>query len=116
MRPLNCNRSVSGPLTGVLLCAVAFMTTSAHATAPLARSVTVSYARDELSQPEAVKSLYARIRTAAWEVCEPDSPELARHLIFKNCFENAIDDAVQKVDASSLTELHRGKMQRVAAR
>ena len=62
MSPVNFNRSAIA-----LLGAAVLMTTSAHAQAPLARTIELSYERGELSRPEAVEALYGRIRRAARE-------------------------------------------------
>lgn len=74
--------------------------------------VFVSYGDLDLSKPEAAQILYRRIATAARHVCnEPNGLDLTQTARYKQCYETAIADAVQKVDAQTLTALHRTKTQ-----
>ena len=117
----NRNRDIltgltAAPLVAALLCTTTFATTGAIAAAPTSTEVAVSYVRADLSQPEAARSLYKRIQSAARSVChEPPARELVRHIKYQQCYESAVDAAVAKVDASALTALHRSRTQRSAA-
>ena len=106
----------AAPLMAALLCTTACATTGAIAAAPTPDEIEISYARADLSQPKAARSLYRRIQAAARSVChEPPMGELARYMKYRQCYESAVDAAVTKVDASALTALHRSRMQRSAA-
>jgi UrcA family protein len=71
-------------------------------------SLRVSYVSAELTTPEGVRELYARIRRAARVVChEPLMQELASDRGYQQCFDRAVADAVAKVNSEALTALHR---------
>jgi UrcA family protein len=72
-------------------------------------SKTVRYSDLDISKPAGAKTLYARIRAAARDVCAlsfAGDPVLsaAAHA----CIDTAIDNAVRKVDAPALTSLRFG--------
>jgi UrcA family protein len=69
--------------------------------------VTVNYSDLNLSTQEGVLRLYRRIGTAARLACSDyDSAGLARQVIYRQCVNNAVDDAVRKVGSEKLTEVH----------
>ena len=117
MSPTNRNcGTLAGRAITALLCTAAFTATCAVAAESPSNAIELSYVKAELSQPESAQLLYKRIQLAARSVChEPSVRELARYRIYKRCFDEAVDAAVAKVDASTLTALHRSKMQRCAA-
>jgi UrcA family protein len=68
----------------------------------------VRYGDLDLSSPAAVRTLYERIRHAAWRVClEADSN--ASGIENVKCRQATVDAAVDKVNRSALTALHLGK-------
>ncbi len=78
------------------------------------RSVSVSYTPGALESPDGAQRLYHRIQAAAREACGDSDPrDLVRYFLFKGCYQSAVDSAVQKVDATRLTALHR-KTQRTS--
>jgi UrcA family protein len=67
----------------------------------------VSYRDLNLDTTAGAKVLYARIRSAAFEVCAPfDGGELARKVRWHSCYDHAVESAVAQVDKPSLTALH----------
>jgi UrcA family protein len=73
----------------------------------LEASVTVNYSDLNLSAQEGVLKLYRRLGAAARLVCaDYDSEELARRVQYRQCLQIAVDDAVRKVGAEKLTEVH----------
>lgn len=86
----------------------------ADATAPMARrqgaetrSVTVRFDDLALQRPAGAKTLYARLRTAARNVCAPAAPrELAAHRDWNQCYSEALDQAVAATESSQVSALH----------
>jgi UrcA family protein len=118
----------AAPLMTALFCTAAFMTTGAIAAEPTGGtvrvndairatdSIAVSYAPADVTRPEAAKALYLHIQRAAKMVChEPDIRELTTYSAYERCFNRAVDDAVAKVNVSTLTALHRSKTQHSTA-
>jgi UrcA family protein len=103
------NRKCSVSVGLALLCATAGMATGAIAE-PTSDSISVRYVSTELTTPEGARALYTHIRRAAKLVChEPDIRDLAGYRIYQECYEQAVDAAVTKVDSTAVTALHRGK-------
>lgn len=118
----------AAPLMTALFCTAAFMATGAIAgeqTGDTVRvndpirvtdSIAVSYAAADVTRPEAAKALYLHIQRAAKMVCrEPDIRDLSIYSAYERCFYRAVDDAVAKVNVSTLTALHRSKTQHSTA-
>jgi len=76
-----------------------------------APSITVNYSELDISKPQGLTVLYARIQRAARSVCGvDDSPrELSRARHSMVCYKSAIEDAVRQVNRPTLTALHRAK-------
>ena len=76
-----------------------------------APSITVNYSELDISKPQGLAVLYARIQRAARSVCGVHySPrELSRERHSMACYKTAIDDAVRQVNRPTLTALHRAK-------
>jgi UrcA family protein len=69
---------------------------------------TVSYADLNLSNTAGAAALYARIKSAARVVCEPQlNRELAMNTNYKRCVDEAIGRAVADVNAPVLVALYR---------
>jgi UrcA family protein len=74
-------------------------------------SKTVAYGDLNLDTAVGANVLYARIRTAAREVCAPfEGRELARKVRWDSCFDHAVQSAVAQVDKPSLTALYSDKI------
>jgi len=72
-----------------------------------ALSVHVSYGDLNLDTGLGAKALYARIRNAAKEVCEPFAGrDLARRSKFDGCVSKAITSSVAAVNNARLTAMH----------
>ncbi|HZO22044.1 MAG TPA: UrcA family protein [Steroidobacteraceae bacterium] len=77
-------------------------------------TVEVRYTRAALDAPGGAERLYRRIQAAARQACGDSDPrDIVRYFMFKGCYQNALDAAVEKVNASTLTALHH-KAQRTA--
>jgi UrcA family protein len=73
--------------------------------------ITVGYQDLNLSQPADTQVLYRRLRLAAAEVCpDTSSTELARRAAGQRCYNVALQQAVQKVNAPQLLSLYRADM------
>jgi UrcA family protein len=76
-------------------------------------SVKVRYGDLNLSNPEGVARLYARIRRAAGVVCGmAGGPTVGISRSRNTCRTNAIDNAVRSVDNRILTAMHQQKTTR----
>ncbi len=69
----------------------------------------VRYADLNLSNMEGVTALYARLRHAAQEVCGPDvdNRELVRVQKYGACLDQAVAQAVAKIDRPLLSQYHQ---------
>jgi UrcA family protein len=71
-------------------------------------SVIVSYADLDLSNPAGADTLYERIKAAARKVCAPlATKELSRIGLWRDCYEQAVSNAVATIDRPTLTAAHR---------
>jgi UrcA family protein len=67
----------------------------------------VHYGDLNLDSKQGAETLYARLRSAAKEVCSPlQSIEMSRQREWKNCFNNALANAVGQVDKTTVSALH----------
>ena len=100
-------------LVGLSLFCAAAITAKASAPHTLNfQSVTVSYSRADLAQPEGVAALYVRLEQAAKTVChERGVRDWMVYPPFRRCYERAIDGAVELVNSPELTALRRSKTQ-----
>ncbi len=74
--------------------------------------VAVHYSESDLTRPQGALKLYRRIKVAARTACDQyDSIEPARREIYRRCYLTAVDNAVRKVGADTLTEIHLSQMQ-----
>ncbi len=95
----------------LMMFALALGFQSAHAAPPQdVPSVVVHFADLDLSGSEGASVLYRRLKGAAETVCAPlDDRNLARHMRFQACVQNAISTAVTKVDQPALTAYYETK-------
>ncbi len=74
--------------------------------------VRVSYADLDLSSEAGMTVLYRRLQNAAKKVCGPLNYRQAGSLTLlrlnRECYENALDKAVRKVNVAGLAEIHSG--------
>jgi UrcA family protein len=94
--------------TFALVSALAVLGASPALADETVRSVKVSYADLDLNTQAGAATLYGRIRAAAKQVCGPDEWAYG-HSTFKRCFNQALGNAVAKVNNPQLTALHQGK-------
>jgi UrcA family protein len=67
----------------------------------------VHYGDLNLDSEQGAQALYARLRSAARQVCSPlESAEMSRQRQWEKCFNNAVANAVGQVDKTMLSALH----------
>lgn len=83
----------------------------------LTRSITVSYADLNLSNPAGASALYQRIRGAARKVCTVagESPYEVQDLDKRQCIHQAIDQAIMKVNSPVLVAMYKAKNSRTSS-
>lgn len=74
-------------------------------------SITINYSELDISKPQGLEVLYARIKHAAKAVCGFDgSPqELSRSRHLEACYRTSLDNAIRQINRPKLTALHRAK-------
>ncbi len=77
--------------------------------------VTVSYADLNLENEEGVRVLYRRLKRASSELCSLTPPRIAGSLpnVYlrrdtRQCYREALSNAVDKIDNENLTRIHAG--------
>jgi UrcA family protein len=108
----------SRAVIGVLLLAAASTamagTNSANSDLSVA-SLEVEYTDLDLATSAGAKALYKRIVHAAHTVCGPANSRSARVMSdYRECFRQAVNGAVEKVGAPTLTTLHQDRAVRQA--
>ena len=85
-------------------------------------SATVSASDLDLANPNDVRTLYERVRSAANGLCraEAQREKASRRLTpfgwRQRCFESAVDEAIRNTDDQRLTALHLGVSEHIARR
>src|SRR5687768_133306 len=101
-------------LGGILLCGVGAVAIADSKIVP--SRVAVEYGDLDLSQVDGAETLYKRITTAARRTCgEATRGSLNQLSRFKQCYQTAVANAVNEVDAKTLTAVHLSKKQRPTA-
>lgn len=74
-------------------------------------SITINYTALDISKPQGLQVLYARLKDAARSVCDLDNAprNLARMRNAKACYQSTLDNAVRQVNRPTLTAMHRAK-------
>lgn len=110
---MHTNRHINLVSGLLLLGSTALSSTAVLADEPSRlHSLQVNYVRAHLSDPASAQVLYERIQRAARQVCQqPNVQEIQWQVVYKQCYDKAVDAAVATVDATALTALHRGKSQ-----
>ena len=68
---------------------------------------TVRYGDLNLDSEQGAKVLYARMRSAARDVCSPlEGLDMSRRRLWQTCFDNAVANAVVQVDKTMVSALH----------
>ena len=99
----------------VLLSPLATTSAAAASSYEVATS-TVKFSDLNLNTPEDVATLYARIKAAADEVCEPiDSRSIDTFIRVRRCKEQAISRAVADAQSSQLMSFHMATTNQVDA-
>jgi UrcA family protein len=102
-------------LTALLFmgCTITAYSLGAQAEQPIASEATtstvvVNYSDLDLNRDEGTQTLYARLKSAARQVCggQPLLIELERNSRFEACYDKTLDDAVGQVKSRSLQALH----------
>ena len=94
----------------IALAAGAILATGlAHATASdeARHTVEVRYAKQELSTRQGVRDVYARLKSAARQVCpDIDARDLGRAAKARACYQEALSDAVSRISQPALNLVH----------
>ncbi len=71
------------------------------------RRVDVQYSKHELASRQGVHNLYARLKSAARQVCPDfDARDLGRAAQARACYEQALSDAVSQISLPALSLVH----------
>jgi UrcA family protein len=90
--------------------------TQANADSAQVLTKTVSYDARALNSEQGARTLYARLRSAATEVCSPyESRELNRKAVWQSCVHNAVESAVLKVNSPLVSAVHNKTTLRASA-
>jgi len=115
---LTHNRYSHGAKAACTFTLLAITSVAAHAGAPdisAPQQSTVRFADLNLSAAQGAETLYARIQSAAGQVCGPeDDKNLALFLSRRACVDKAVADAVSHVGNAQLRavyEAHQGQKQ-----
>jgi len=78
-------------------------------------TMVLQFSPETLAQPGGAERLYARIQQAAHVMCgTPDVRDLPLYFKAQRCYDTAVDNAVARINESSLTALHRSKSRAVS--
>jgi UrcA family protein len=97
-------------LVATLATGAALLCAPAHAGSvdPEIPTIAVGYADLDLTSEAGVTALYRRLQAAAKQVCSPfASHEIGRALKRRACYNQALSDAVTKINVELLSVLHR---------
>lgn len=97
---------------GLLSVAATTLATPSHAQnldrATSVPKVTVDFSDLNLSKPADAAKLYKRLQLAATEVCgRPDLRDMKKRQLQRQCYHNAITNAVHAVDHAAVNALYR---------
>jgi len=110
-------RSMAG---GVASLAAAFGTLALCMALPAQaseRQTTVNFEDLDLSRERDVTELYTRLQRASRAVCQKNNGrELYQRQLFKECYQEALERAVSRVNAVQLTRLHDSRDNMIAQR
>jgi UrcA family protein len=68
---------------------------------------TVTYDARTLDSRQGAKTLYARLRFAAQDVCSPlENRDLSRRRVWQSCVDSAVESAVFKVNSPLVSAVH----------
>lgn len=101
---------ISSSLGAVLLTALAFVASNAHAAAPSqTHSIALRYAHSAISSPEGAAKLYRSIKSAARQVCGINAAglSLSERQRAQRCYQQTLDDVVGEVNLPQLTAVHQ---------
>jgi UrcA family protein len=103
------------PLVALLLLVAPGPSMAADAMKPASQSVytdagtTIRFADLDLSKPQGVATLYARIRRTAHDICGDAD---GRYSLKERCIARTIEDAVSRINEPPLTALHTEHLKR----
>jgi UrcA family protein len=104
---------VSAGAAAIALTFLTLLTVDARADATPGNlpSVTVSYSDVAFGNSDGAAKVYRKLKSAARKVCGVDnaSKPLELYLAARDCYEEALADAVRKIDRPTLTALHGSK-------
>lgn len=101
---------VSAGAAAIALTFLTLLTVDARADEAKANppSITVSYSDVAFGNTEGAASVYRKLKVAARRVCNVDngSKDLSIQIATRECYREALENAVQKIDRPTLTALH----------
>ena len=104
---------VSAGAAAIALTFLTLLTVDARADATPGNlpSVTVSYSDVAFGNSEGAAKVYRQLKNAARKVCGVDNSNkpLDLYLAARDCYEEALADAVRKIDRPTLTSVHTSK-------
>jgi UrcA family protein len=101
-------------IAGLLLALSGVAGAASPVAATEAPQVVVNYGDLNVQSSAGVRSLYARINTAAAKVCSPlESRTLSLKQAHEQCVSDAVAESVATVDNAQLTNLHQRRIGRV---
>ncbi|MGH9523321.1 MAG: UrcA family protein [Terriglobales bacterium] len=112
MNTMTTAKHPSRLIAAVIFSALAssFAAVCGAANSPEAPSVIVKFGDLNISNPEGAAALYSRIRDAARGLCSPlDRGDLASKMDEDICVNQAIEDAVTRVDQPALSAVYAAK-------
>jgi len=104
---------VSAGAAAIALTFLTLLTVDARASEPAnPPSVTVSYSDVAFGNTDGAAAVYRKLKNAARKVCgvHGGTKTLELQLAARDCFEEALANAVRKIDRPTLTALHAGKL------
>jgi UrcA family protein len=116
LRIIGISRGLAIGLVGSL-CTLTAQAGARNAADQEVRHVTVRYSDLDLSAPDGMKVLYARLRGAAQSVCgyTTSTPEIRQQIAYHECFDHALDDAVRGIGNPDLQALHTQRTSKARA-
>ena len=103
------SRAIATVLLTIMTTAITSISCAENpATQPALPKITVRFGDLNTSTPEGIKSLYTRLRGAAYEVCLKDPAWFPNQTWYKKgCYRETLNNVVTSLNLPELTALHR---------
>jgi len=102
-------------LGAVVLTALAFVASNAHAGAPESQGIALRFAHTTVNTPEDAAKLYRSIKSAARQVCGLNAGRLnlSEYQRAQECYQKTLDDVVSEINQPQLTSVHQSAANKV---